>query len=176
MIPFLWLTRPPTVPWYVTAFLKLVSPFVDPVTKAKIKYNEPLTDHVPSAQLFRDAGGAVDFEYDHDVYWPALTALAEQRRRERTERWDKSGKPLGVSELFLKGGDVGAGANGAPPPIVEEAKAASQQKTSAQTTDEATTETKDETAKADTRREHQSRSGSRSGCGIDFSALIDIQR
>jgi len=93
------------VPWYVTTFLKLVSPFIDPVTKTKMRYNEPLTQHVPASQLMKNAGGEVDFEYDHSVYWPALDELAAERRAARKERWHAAGKLVGESEVYLWGGD-----------------------------------------------------------------------
>ncbi|KAF2705927.1 CRAL/TRIO domain-containing protein [Pleomassaria siparia CBS 279.74] len=93
------------LPWYVTTFLKLISPFIDPVTKTKMRYNEPLTSHVPSSQLMEKAGGDVDFEYDHSVYWPALDALASQRRKEHKERWEAAGKHIGESEVYLWGGE-----------------------------------------------------------------------
>jgi hypothetical protein len=89
----------------VTAFLKLVGPFIDPITKTKIRYNEPLTDHVPAAQLMKNAGGECEFEYDHAAYWPALDALATARRKERRGRWEKAGKHIGESEVYLWGGD-----------------------------------------------------------------------
>ena len=93
------------VPWYVTTFLKLVSPFIDPVTKTKMRYNEPLTHHIPASQLMKNAGGEVDFEYDHSVYWPALDELAAERRAARKERWHAAGKLVGESEVYLWGGD-----------------------------------------------------------------------
>ncbi|PVH99444.1 CRAL/TRIO domain-containing protein [Periconia macrospinosa] len=93
------------LPWYVTTFLKLVSPFIDPVTKTKMRYNEPLTDHIPSSQLMKVSGGEVDFKYDHAIYWPALDALAKERRAARKERWEKAGKLIGESEIYLWGGE-----------------------------------------------------------------------
>jgi hypothetical protein len=94
-----------TVPWYVSAFLKLIGPFIDPVTKSKIKYNEPLVDHVPASQLMTAAGGEVDFKYDHSIYWPALDKMAAERRQQRRERWEKAGKLTGESEIYLWGGE-----------------------------------------------------------------------
>lgn len=93
------------MPWYVSAFLKLISPFIDPVTKSKIKYNEPLADHVPASQLMVAAGGEVDFKYDHSIYWPALDEMAAERRQQRKDRWEKAGKPIGESEIYLWGGE-----------------------------------------------------------------------
>jgi CRAL/TRIO domain len=94
------------VPWYVTTFFKLISPFIDPVTKTKMKFNEPLQNHVPPEQLMKDYGGNVDFEYDHATYWPALASLCEKRRNDYRSRWEKAGKKIGEHEAFLRGGDV----------------------------------------------------------------------
>jgi hypothetical protein len=96
------------VPWYVSTFLKLIGPFIDPVTKSKIKYNEPLVDHVPASQLMKAAGGEVDFKYDHSIYWPALDKMAAERRLQRRERWEKAGKLTGESEIYLWGGEEGS--------------------------------------------------------------------
>ncbi|OAL05377.1 CRAL/TRIO domain-containing protein [Phaeosphaeriaceae sp. SRC1lsM3a] len=93
------------LPWYVSTFLKLIGPFIDPVTKSKIKYNEPLVDHVPASQLMTAAGGEIDFKYDHSIYWPALTKLAADRKQQRQERWEKAGKLIGESEVYLWGGE-----------------------------------------------------------------------
>jgi hypothetical protein len=96
------------VPWYVTAFLKLIGPFIDPVTSTKIKRNEPLVNHVPAAQLMKASGGDVDFKYDHGVYWPALDKLTTERRQQRHQRWEKAGKQIGESEIYLWGGEEGS--------------------------------------------------------------------
>lgn len=73
-----------------------------------MKFNEPLTDHVPASQLLKTSGGDIDFIYDHDVYWLALNALCEQREKECRERWERAGKKIGESEIYLKGGDEGS--------------------------------------------------------------------
>ncbi|KAF2646090.1 CRAL/TRIO domain-containing protein [Massarina eburnea CBS 473.64] len=104
------------LPWYVTTFLKLISPFIDPVTKTKMRYNEPLSTLIPSSQLMKASGGDVDFVYDHATYWPALDALAKERIAARTQRWEKAGKLVGESEIYLWGGEeksVGATAGAA---------------------------------------------------------------
>ncbi|KIV99448.1 hypothetical protein, variant [Verruconis gallopava] len=94
------------LPWYVTTFYKLISPFIDPVTKSKMKFNEPLTQHVPAEQLLKAYGGKVDFEYDHKVYWPALNEICDARRRDYAARWEKAGKQIGEHEAYLRGGDA----------------------------------------------------------------------
>jgi hypothetical protein len=87
-------------------FLKLIMPFVDPLTREKLHFNEDLTKFVPKEQLWTDVGGAVEFEYDHEAYWPALNGLCKERANERRARWEAAGKHYGESELYLKGGDV----------------------------------------------------------------------
>ncbi|KAI3323294.1 CRAL/TRIO domain-containing protein [Xylariaceae sp. AK1471] len=92
------------VPWVVWGFFKLITPFIDPLTKEKIKFNEDMTQYVPSEQLLADfKGGELPFEYDHSVYWPALQKLCSERRAERLRRWEAGGKQIGESEDYLKG-------------------------------------------------------------------------
>ncbi|KAG0172852.1 hypothetical protein DFQ28_009816 [Apophysomyces sp. BC1034] len=75
-------------PWFFFATFKIISPFMDPVTKAKIKFaydndgkndtkattNEwvYLKDHIPENQLETDFGGSYNFSYDVEKYWTAL--------------------------------------------------------------------------------------------------------
>lgn len=92
------------MPWVVWGFFKLITPFIDPLTKEKLKFNEDMTQYVTPEQLVTDIkGGQLPFEYDHSVYWPALTKLSEQRRAERLQRWEAGGKLIGESEDYLRG-------------------------------------------------------------------------
>lgn len=93
-----------SVPLVITGFFKVVTPFIDPVTRPKLKFNEDLRTLVPPEQLLKAMGGDVDFEYDHATYWPALNGLAAKRRTEYYERWVKSGKLIGENENYLRGG------------------------------------------------------------------------
>lgn len=92
------------LPWYITTFFKLISPFIDPVTKEKMRFNEALIDHVPKEQLIVSFGGDVNFEYDHEIYWPTLNELCDHRKKQFRERWESAGKKLGESESYLRGG------------------------------------------------------------------------
>ncbi|KAK7432389.1 Phosphatidylinositol transfer protein (PITP) [Neonectria magnoliae] len=93
------------VPWIVWGFFKLITPFIDPVTREKLKFNEDMKQYVPPEQLWSlDWGGDLDFEYDHATYWPALNELCRQRREERIRRWEAGGKLVGESEDYLAGG------------------------------------------------------------------------
>ncbi|KAF1982418.1 CRAL/TRIO domain-containing protein [Aulographum hederae CBS 113979] len=94
------------LPWFISTFFKLISPFIDPVTREKMKFSEPLTNHVPTEQLWTNYGGTHEFTYDHSVYWPALNELCKTRRNEMKARWEKAGKKVGENEAYLRGGDV----------------------------------------------------------------------
>ncbi|KAF7563391.1 hypothetical protein G7046_g749 [Stylonectria norvegica] len=93
------------VPWIVWGFFKLVTPFIDPVTREKLKFNEDMKQYVPPEQLWSlDWGGNMDFEYDHAVYWPALNEMCRARREERMKRWEAGGREIGELEAYLTGG------------------------------------------------------------------------
>ncbi|GAA5843316.1 hypothetical protein JCM5353_005272 [Sporobolomyces roseus] len=96
------------IPQIFFAFYKLVSPFVDPVTKEKIRFLEGTPDAtslIPPSQLQKIFGGTVDFQYDHSTYFPALTKLCMERKRANFERWKRFGGGVcGVDEAIIRGG------------------------------------------------------------------------
>ncbi|EPS32404.1 hypothetical protein PDE_07364 [Penicillium oxalicum 114-2] len=94
------------VPFLIWGFFKLITPFIDPNTREKLKFNEDLREHVPASQLMKPVGGELEFKYDHSIYWPALNELAQQRRDAYRERWIQGGKQIGEYENFLKGVDI----------------------------------------------------------------------
>ncbi|KAI1498489.1 cral trio domain-containing protein [Biscogniauxia marginata] len=105
------------VPWVVWGFFKLITPFIDPLTKEKLKFNEDMTQYVPKEQLWTEfGGGELQFEYDHSVYWPALHKLSSERRAEWTRRWEAGGKQIGETEDYLKG-HVPHGVSHSQPPM-----------------------------------------------------------
>ena len=110
------------VPWIVWGFFKLINPFIDPLTREKMKFDVDLRKIVPPEQLLKVYGGDVEFEYDHKIYWPALNKLADERRREFRQRWESAGKKIGESEKYLKGVGEAVGGSGE---ALEEGKAAS---------------------------------------------------
>ncbi|KAL3423383.1 CRAL/TRIO domain-containing protein [Phlyctema vagabunda] len=110
------------MPWVVSGFFKLIMPFIDPVTKDKLKFNQDMRQHVPPEQLWTEYGGDLAFDYDHDVYWPALTSLCDERRAERRQRWIKAGKNYGESEAYMKGANVASIYQAAEPAVAEPTK------------------------------------------------------
>ncbi|KAJ5356123.1 hypothetical protein N7517_010732 [Penicillium concentricum] len=94
------------VPFVIWGFLKLITPFIDPNTREKLKFNEDLRQHVPPGHLMKSVGGDVEFRYDHASYWPTLNKLADQRREAYRERWVQGGKQVGEFENYLKGANI----------------------------------------------------------------------
>ncbi|KAH9828174.1 phosphatidylinositol transfer protein PDR16-like [Teratosphaeria destructans] len=93
------------LPWYVSTFFKLISPFIDPVTREKMKFNEDLKKYIPAQQLWKKYGGELDFVYEHETYWPALHDECRRRREAYRARWERAGKRVGEYEAYLRGGD-----------------------------------------------------------------------
>lgn len=98
------LLTPITVPWYINTFFKLISPFIDPITKEKMVFNQDLRKYIPPVQLDKAVGGDADFEYKHDIYWPAMNKICAQRRAAAKDRWIRAGKQIGEYEAYLHGG------------------------------------------------------------------------
>ncbi|RHZ66526.1 CRAL/TRIO domain protein [Aspergillus thermomutatus] len=92
------------VPFVIWGFFKLITPFIDPLTREKLKFNEDLRQHVPAGHLMKSVGGDVEFRYDHSIYWPTLNQLAGKRRNEYRQRWIQGGKRIGEFEHYLKTG------------------------------------------------------------------------
>ena len=85
-------------------------PLVDPVTREKVRFNPKVVeDGLIDKDMLLNAqgwGGNVDFEYEHDKYWPALVAMSKQRREEQMSKWRELGGKIGADEWILKGGPV----------------------------------------------------------------------
>lgn len=68
-------------------------------------FNEDLRKFIPGAQLDNHFGGDVDFEYEHDKYWPALNRICDQKQAEYKERWVAAGRRIGEYEMYMRGGN-----------------------------------------------------------------------
>ncbi|KAL6721764.1 Phosphatidylinositol transfer protein (PITP) [Lecanora helva] len=91
------------LPWIIWGFFKIINPFIDPLTREKMVFDTDLRKLVPPEQLLRAWGGECEFVYEHEVYWPRLNGMVEERRRGMRERWERAGKRVGESEGYLKG-------------------------------------------------------------------------
>ncbi|TFK27497.1 CRAL/TRIO domain-containing protein [Coprinopsis marcescibilis] len=92
------------VPFFINAFLKLVLPFVDPVTRAKVKFNQSvLQDGVfTEDMLMKEWEGNRHFEYEHHKYWPALIEMCENNSKRWKAKWRALGGKIGISEWDYK--------------------------------------------------------------------------
>ena len=91
---------------YFHSFYSLLSPFIDPITREKVKFlnGGDATAFVPPSQLQSMFDGEVDFQYDHKTYFPALDKLCAERRVANLERWRKyGGGRCGLSEAVIRG-------------------------------------------------------------------------
>ncbi|OCF55345.1 hypothetical protein L486_06825 [Kwoniella mangroviensis CBS 10435] len=97
------------MPWVFKTLINLVWPFVDPITKKKVKFGtiegqEIVKEgDVDPSQLLKDAGGSVDIPYDHATYWPAVLQTCLKFRAEEEERWRALGeRQVGREEKLFK--------------------------------------------------------------------------
>jgi len=94
------------VPFLLQAFFKMISPFIDPVTRNKMKFNpKPVEDGLFTAdELFKDGGwgGSREFVWDHEKYWGALVRMCEEIRARQMARWRELGARVGCDEWDYK--------------------------------------------------------------------------
>ena len=60
------------LPAILSFFYKGIAPFLDPVTREKMRFNPDLFELVPREQLDADFGGDYEYEFDHEAYWNQL--------------------------------------------------------------------------------------------------------
>ncbi|RXW15283.1 hypothetical protein EST38_g10570 [Candolleomyces aberdarensis] len=99
------------IPFFIHAFFRIVLPFVDPITRNKLKFNQDVVADglfKPDMIMNGSWGGERDFEYDHDKYWKALLKQSEDNVTKWTKRWRELGAKIGISEWDYKGGDEAA--------------------------------------------------------------------
>ncbi|KAF8510786.1 CRAL-TRIO domain-containing protein [Gautieria morchelliformis] len=92
------------VPFLVMAFLNLIFPFVDPVTREKVKFNPKVVEQgvMAADQVMTEWDGSVEFKYEHEEYWEELVQLCETRRTAWLQRWRSLGGTVGISEWDYK--------------------------------------------------------------------------
>ncbi len=90
------------IPWIGWTFLKLIHPFIDPLTREKLIFDKPFPDYVFKEQLDAEFGGDVKFEYDQDKYWNVMCDIAERRQKLYIQRFQQLGGIVGLSEAVLR--------------------------------------------------------------------------
>ncbi|GBE88286.1 CRAL/TRIO domain-containing protein [Sparassis latifolia] len=104
------------VPFLLNAFFKIITPFVDPVTRPKMRFNPQCVSEglFEAPQLLREWGGDCVFEYEHEQYWPVLVQLCAERRAKMREGWRARGATVGVREWDIKVAVFGEGLQDTP--------------------------------------------------------------
>jgi len=92
------------LPFLLSAFFKMITPFVDPVTRPKMRFNPDCIREglFTPEQLLKEWGGELAFEYDHERYWRALVQMCDERRMRLIEEWRKRGAKVGTREWDIK--------------------------------------------------------------------------
>ncbi|GMM49560.1 phosphatidylinositol transporter [Starmerella bacillaris] len=83
-------------------FLKLINPFIDPMTKEKLIFQEPCKEYVPPVQLDKEFGGSCEFKYNHKVYWPDMCKTALSRHEAYFKKYQELGGGIGLSEYEIR--------------------------------------------------------------------------
>ncbi|KAJ9119623.1 hypothetical protein QFC22_003332 [Naganishia vaughanmartiniae] len=125
------------MPWWVNAFFTAITPFLDPVTKEKMRFNPKLPELVPVSQLDAEFGGENNFKFDHPIYWKTLVEFCHLAPD--GGRLDKNGQHCippagnGARAAFENGGGstITTPASGQPPANQTGASDASDVETSA---------------------------------------------
>ncbi|ESK85442.1 cral trio domain-containing protein [Moniliophthora roreri MCA 2997] len=60
------------LPMLLNFFYKGISPFLDPVTRDKMRFNPDLLELVPASQLEAEFGGEHNFLFNHEDYWKQI--------------------------------------------------------------------------------------------------------
>jgi len=60
------------LPVILSFFYKGIAPFLDPVTRDKMRFNPDLFELVPREQLDADFGGDYEYEFEPESYWNQL--------------------------------------------------------------------------------------------------------
>ncbi|KAF9486437.1 CRAL/TRIO domain-containing protein [Pholiota conissans] len=62
------------LPMLLNFFYKGISPFLDPVTRDKMRFNPDLLELIPASQLDADFGGEHAYEFEPESYWNEIVA------------------------------------------------------------------------------------------------------
>ncbi|KAJ9096223.1 hypothetical protein QFC20_006467 [Naganishia adeliensis] len=93
-----------SIPWIVRKFLDFAFTFVDPVTKAKVRWHVDVVKEgiVPADEAVKDYGGTVDFAYKQEDYWNLLRDTVLAKRAVWRENWKQLGGGVGQPEWEFK--------------------------------------------------------------------------
>ncbi|KAI0830867.1 CRAL-TRIO domain-containing protein [Trametes gibbosa] len=65
------------LPMLLNFFFKGISPFLDPVTRDKMRFNPNLLELVPKAHLDAEFGGDFEYEFERNSYWEQIVSVCK---------------------------------------------------------------------------------------------------
>lgn len=92
------------IPFLLNAFFSFITPFVDPVTRPKMKFNcEVVKEGIfTPTTVWKQFGGEVELVYEHEKYWPSFVEMTSKRRATLIERWKELGGTVGLKEWDIR--------------------------------------------------------------------------
>lgn len=60
------------LPMILNFFYKGIAPFLDPVTRDKMRFNPDVTELIPRSHLDSEFGGDYEYEFDYESYWKQI--------------------------------------------------------------------------------------------------------
>lgn len=98
------------VPFFIRTFFKMITPFIDPITRNKMKFNpKPIEDGLFAADdLIQDGGwgGSRNFVWDHEKYWKPFVQMCAEAKAKQMARWRRLGARVGCDEWDYKSEEV----------------------------------------------------------------------
>jgi translation initiation factor IF-1 len=84
--------------------MKLIDPFLDPVTRSKISVNRQLITEgdVTPDQMIKELGGEREFVWDCDRYMKKLVEISGKMKEKRLNKWRELGGKVGLREWDYK--------------------------------------------------------------------------
>ncbi|THH09331.1 hypothetical protein EW145_g2088 [Phellinidium pouzarii] len=94
------------MPMILAFFYKGIAPFMDPVTRDKIRFNPDLLELIPAEQLDANFGGQFEYEFEPESYWSQIVEHCDiapdgtrVSKAAPPETEDSSTEPKAESEL-----------------------------------------------------------------------------
>ncbi|KAB5590403.1 hypothetical protein CTheo_6169 [Ceratobasidium theobromae] len=75
------------LPVLLNFFYKGISPFLDPITRDKMRFNPNLQELVPTSQLDATVGGDFKYEFEPTSYWEQIVSLSKLNP-DGSHRWE----------------------------------------------------------------------------------------
>lgn len=84
--------------------MRLIDPFLDPVTRSKIAVNRQIIaeGYFTSDQVIKECGGEREFVWECDRYLDKLVEISGRMKEKRLAKWRELGGKIGLKEWDFK--------------------------------------------------------------------------